>query len=204
MGSLRQPIWPYTHQLAELCSLGFHQGGNTVVHLYDNTTETIDSTVTCTCMSVMLIICFHVTFNSFSVFYIFNNKTRTYQSKDHDNRTGHGGTEAQILNFSQTFLCVCIRLCKHACYFLYLKCNFLSLECVQCLLLPPEVAPEDIISIKGEQVEIGSKQFTAPVNSTGYSPQELNKQWIDLKQEKDVMFLDSWEVKDAEKENKVC
>ena len=45
MGSLRQPIWPYTHQLAELCSLGFHQWGHTVVHLYDNTTETIDSTV---------------------------------------------------------------------------------------------------------------------------------------------------------------
>ena len=43
---------------------------------------------------------------------------------------------------------------------------------------------EEIISITGQQVE-------------------LKKQWIDLKQEKDVMFLDSWEVSEALKENKV-
>lgn len=65
------------------------------------------------------------------------------------------------------------------------------------------MVPEDIISIKGQQVEIASKEVTAPVNSSEFLPQELKKQWIDLKQERDVMFLDSWEVKETEKENKV-
>lgn len=65
------------------------------------------------------------------------------------------------------------------------------------------MVPEDIISIKGQQVEIASKEVTAPVNSAEFLPQELKKQWIDLKQERDVMFLDSWEVKETEKENKV-
>jgi len=73
----------------------------------------------------------------------------------------------------------------------------------QCLLLPSEVVPEDIISIKGQQVELGSKETIAPVNSSEFLPQELKKEWIDLKQKKDVMFLDSWEFKDTEKENKV-
>ena len=77
------------------------------------------------------------------------------------------------------------------------------LECIQCLLLPSEVVPEDIISIKGQQVEIASKQSTAPADGAGFSPQEASKQWIDLKQEKSVMFLDSWEVKETEKESKV-
>ena len=63
---------------------------------------------------------------------------------------------------------------------------------------------EDIISIKGQQVEIASKQWTAPADGTGIPLQESSKQWIDLKPEKSVMFLDSWEVKvQAEKENKV-
>lgn len=65
------------------------------------------------------------------------------------------------------------------------------------------MVPEDIISIKGQQLEIASKQFTAPVDSTGFPLQESSKQWIDVKQEKSVMFLDSWEVKETEKENKV-
>ena len=77
------------------------------------------------------------------------------------------------------------------------------LKSLQCLLLPSEVVPEDIISIKGQQVEITSKQSTAPVSSTGFPLQESNKQWIDIKQEESVMFLDSWEVKETEKENKV-
>ena len=79
------------------------------------------------------------------------------------------------------------------------------LTSVQCLLLPSEVVPEDIISIKGQQVEIASKQSTAPVSSTGFPLQESNKQWIDVKQDRvaSVMFLDSWEVKETEKEKKV-
>jgi len=60
------------------------------------------------------------------------------------------------------------------------------------------VVPEDIISIKGHQVEIASKQPTA-----GFPLQESNKQWIDVKQEESVMFLNSWEVKETEKDNKV-
>lgn len=59
------------------------------------------------------------------------------------------------------------------------------------------MVPEDIISIKGQQVEMASTQSTAPL-------QESNKQWIDVKQEESVMFLDSWEVNETEKENKVC
>lgn len=77
------------------------------------------------------------------------------------------------------------------------------LKFLQCLLLPSEVVPEDIISIKGQQVEITSKQSTVPVSSTGFPLQESNKQWIDVKQEESVMFLDSWEVKETEKESKV-
>ena len=77
------------------------------------------------------------------------------------------------------------------------------LKSLQCLLLPSEVVPEDIISIKGQQVEITSKQSTAPASNTGFPLQESNKQWIDVKQEESVMFLDSWEVKETEKENKV-
>lgn len=65
------------------------------------------------------------------------------------------------------------------------------------------MVPEDIISITGQQVELGSKEMTAPVNSMEFLPQELKKQWIDLKQEKDVMFLDAWEVNETEKESKV-
>ena len=66
------------------------------------------------------------------------------------------------------------------------------------------MVPEDIISIKGQQVEIGSKEYTAPVNSSEFLPQELKQQWIELKQDKkDLMFLDSWEVKETGKENKV-
>ena len=79
----------------------------------------------------------------------------------------------------------------------------MSLKFLQCLLLPSEVVPEDIISIKGQQVEITSKQSTVPVSSTGFPLQESNKQWIDVKQEESVMFLDSWEVKETEKESKV-
>jgi len=66
------------------------------------------------------------------------------------------------------------------------------------------VVPEDIISIKGQQVEMTSKQPTSSVSGTGFQLQESNKQWIDVKQEKSVMFLDSWEVKETEKESKVC
>jgi len=66
------------------------------------------------------------------------------------------------------------------------------------------VVPEDIISIKGQQVEIGSKEYTAPVNSSEFLPQELKQQWIELKQsKKDVTFLDSWELKEAGKKDKV-
>ena len=65
------------------------------------------------------------------------------------------------------------------------------------------MVPEDIISIKGQQVEITSKQSTAPVSSVGFPPQESNKQWIDVKQEESVMYLDSWEAKETEKESKV-
>lgn len=65
------------------------------------------------------------------------------------------------------------------------------------MLLPPDVVPEDIISIQGQRVALESKQMIASV------PQELEKQWIDLRQQEDVLFLDSWEVKDKEKENKV-
>lgn len=65
------------------------------------------------------------------------------------------------------------------------------------------MVPEDIISIKGQQVEITSKQSTAPVSSAGFPPQESNKQWIDVKQEESVMYLDSWEAKETEKESKV-
>ena len=60
------------------------------------------------------------------------------------------------------------------------------------------MVPEDIISIKGHQVEIASKQPAA-----GFPLQESNKQWIDVKQEESVMFLNSWEVKETEKDNKV-
>ena len=59
------------------------------------------------------------------------------------------------------------------------------------------MVPEDIISIKGQQVDIASKQSTAPLR-------ESNKQWIDVKQEESLMFLDSWEVNETEKGNKVC
>lgn len=76
-------------------------------------------------------------------------------------------------------------------------CHLSECITIQCLLLPSEVVPEDIISIKGQQVEMASKQSTAPL-------QESNKQWIDVKQEESVMFLDSWEVNETEKENKVC
>lgn len=66
------------------------------------------------------------------------------------------------------------------------------------------MVPEDIISIKGQQVEIGAKESTAPVNSSEFLPQELKQQWIELKQsKKDVTFLDSWELKEAEKKDKV-
>lgn len=65
------------------------------------------------------------------------------------------------------------------------------------------MVPEDIISIKGQQVELGSKEFVSPVNSSEFLPEELKRQWIDLKQEKDLMFLDSWEVSDSDKEKKV-
>ena len=62
------------------------------------------------------------------------------------------------------------------------------------------MVPEDIISIKGQQVEIGAKESTAPVNSSEFLPQELKQQWIELKQsKKDVTFLDSWELKEAGK-----
>lgn len=71
------------------------------------------------------------------------------------------------------------------------------------MLLPPDVVPEDIISIQGQHVALESKQMIASVNSSEYLPQELEKQWIDLEQQRDVLFLDSWEVKDKEKENKV-
>lgn len=43
---------------------------------------------------------------------------------------------------------------------------------------------------------MASTQSTAPL-------QESNKQWIDVKHEESVMFLDSWEVNETEKENKV-
>ena len=66
------------------------------------------------------------------------------------------------------------------------------------------MVPEDIISIKGQQVEISSKEYTAPVNSSEFLPQELKQQWIELKQsKKDVTFLDSWELKEAGKKDKV-
>ena len=66
------------------------------------------------------------------------------------------------------------------------------------------MVPEDIISIKGQQVEISSKEYTAPVNSSEFVPQELKQQWIELKQsKKDVTFLDSWELKEAGKKDKV-
>ena len=66
------------------------------------------------------------------------------------------------------------------------------------------MVPEDIISIKGQQVEIGAKESTAPVNSSEFLPQELKQQWIELKQsKKDVTFLDSWELKEAGKKDKV-
>ena len=71
------------------------------------------------------------------------------------------------------------------------------------MLLPPDVVPEDIISIQGQHVVLESKQMIASVNSSEFLPQELKKQWIDLRQQGDVLFLDSWEVKDKEKENKV-
>ena len=71
------------------------------------------------------------------------------------------------------------------------------------MLLPPDVVPEDIISIQGQHVALESKQMIASVNSSEFLPQELEKQWIDLRQQGDVLFLDSWEVKDKEKENKV-
>lgn len=71
------------------------------------------------------------------------------------------------------------------------------------MLLPPDVVPEDIISIQGQHVGLESKQMIASVNSSEFLPQELEKQWIDLRQQGDVLFLDSWEVKDKEKENKV-
>ncbi|XP_020617286.1 uncharacterized protein LOC110055245 isoform X2 [Orbicella faveolata] len=58
-------------------------------------------------------------------------------------------------------------------------------QAMECLLLPSEVVPEDIISIKGQQVEIASKQSTAPVSSTGFPLQESNKQWIDVKQDRE-------------------
>ena len=73
----------------------------------------------------------------------------------------------------------------------------ISFHFVQCLLLPSEVVPEDIISIKGQQFEMVSKQFPALATAP-----DSEKQWIDLKQDKTVMFLDSWEVKEKkEKEN---
>ncbi|KAL9955567.1 hypothetical protein ACROYT_G036906 [Oculina patagonica] len=75
-------------------------------------------------------------------------------------------------------------------------------QAMECLLLPSEVVPEDIISITGQQVEISSKQWPAPADGPGLPLQDLSRQWIDLKQEKSVMFLDSWQVKEAEKENK--
>lgn len=66
------------------------------------------------------------------------------------------------------------------------------------------MVPEDIISIKGQQVEIGAKECTAPANSSEFLPQELKQQWIELKQsKKDVTFLDSWELKEAGKKDKV-
>ena len=66
------------------------------------------------------------------------------------------------------------------------------------------MVPEDIISIKGQQVEIGAKEYTAPVNSLEFLPPELKQQWIELKQgKKDVTFLDSWELKEAGKKDKV-
>ena len=71
------------------------------------------------------------------------------------------------------------------------------------MLLPPDVVPEDIISIQGQHVALESKKVIASVNSSEFLPQELEKQWIDLRQQGDVLFLDSWEVKDKEKENKV-
>lgn len=59
------------------------------------------------------------------------------------------------------------------------------------------MVPEDIISIKGQQFEMVSKQ--SPALATAL---DSEKQWIDLKQDKTVMFLDSWEVKEKkEKEN---
>ena len=60
------------------------------------------------------------------------------------------------------------------------------------------MVPEDIISIKGQQVEMTSKESAAPVKAP-----DSDIQWIDVKQDKAVMFLDSWEVKEMEKENKV-
>ena len=44
---------------------------------------------------------------------------------------------------------------------------------------------------------MASTQSTAPLK-------ESNKQWIDVKHKESVMFLDSWEVNETEKENKVC
>ncbi|XP_015759885.1 PREDICTED: uncharacterized protein LOC107339154 [Acropora digitifera] len=76
-------------------------------------------------------------------------------------------------------------------------------QALECMLLPPDVVPEDIISIQGQHVALESKQMIASVNSSEFLPQELEKQWIDLRQQGDVLFLDSWEVKDKEKENKV-
>lgn len=76
-------------------------------------------------------------------------------------------------------------------------------QALECMLLPPDVVPEDIISIQGQHVALESKQTIASVNSSEFLPQELEKQWIDLRQQGDVLFLDSWEVKDKEKENKV-
>ncbi|XP_068717425.1 uncharacterized protein [Montipora capricornis] len=77
--------------------------------------------------------------------------------------------------------------------------NEQALECIQ---LAPEVFPEDIISIQGHNVQLESKDIIAPTNSSDFLHQELKKQWIDLGQHKNVLFLDTWEVTDKGKENK--
>ena len=66
--------------------------------------------------------------------------------------------------------------------------------------MPLKVVPEDIIGIKGQQVEITSKGASAPVNSVA---DELKKQWIQVKDQKDVSFLDSWQIKESDKEKQV-
>ena len=69
--------------------------------------------------------------------------------------------------------------------------------------MPAEVTAEDIINIKGQQALLASKDYVAPVNSAENLAQELKDHKAKQLEQKELTFLGTWQVSEAQKDHKV-